>query len=1260
MSNFIRVKTGSSTWSAATSATKGYIKTAANWVPAKFIWMRFLSGWVRIWPTSGIFETREPFIQYFASDTYANRMPNATYPVIRIGDSYFGKNAIWDLNGWTASSYTFRWKLYDENGDSLGITLRSGNTWNVQTPTSGGNGQDQLLSSIWTATNSTNSDRNFLGFEVEVNGPANSIYNGLSVSTKIKVIREKPILSTAPALSNTSPNVGSIINYSSGWNITEAYKPEAARTTIKWYRSTSNGLTASQLKALTPIQTGGYSYTVVSADNSNYIYAMEEVFNSGTDFESLVDGVTAVVQTTSLVTQAPNAFTYSLTNTGSVQTPSAPVQQRVSTTSNNVLIEMASAFPSDTESYELWSYGTGSSAGGTLANPAVQAITTLNQWDSSGNFLGAGSSFETVVGISSSASNSPISTQTRAIGTLRTLQFNISSTTGAQSWKVNYTISGASSGNGTFALNTNSMPASITIGGASNPTVTITGVTAYSGLNQTGGTTAGTAGSQTSLASVTKPSAFSTTSTANYTFYVNNQLTGSQRRVTLPSAFTSGTNIYVSTNGYINWGGNDPAGLRSIPTSGITLAPLAGDLRQGAVSASGTISTGGLWTFANSTSYWVTYWGNYYNDAAQVARYQVQFYWGQSYADVYIVNNSLTTITPSTTAVQNGVNATQDWSATTAQTSTLLSTASMNRISTQDGVDDNRTLINAVQPVAPSGGSAYMGNSSGSAISSINNGGVIYLWRTNATGSPAPSSSWVWQRNDGAGGAYVTRQTGGDTYTTSAVDAGFRIQAVVTWSNGVSPNQVYTTPTTVLVGQAQYTVTWDAATNGGTGGGTTTQNAGLSHTAPSASKASYTISYSSTGQTSGSVPSATQAFFTNTGYYDYPASNTNQTGPIAIGGSFTPSSSITMYMRYGSASQSATISNQGTLLRTGFTFGGWNIGGTVYTAGASYTPTTNVTATAVWNQNAVAPSNSAQPTLSGSLPVGSTLTFGVGTWSGTTPITYDLRLYRGTAGVLTSETLVAAPGNVTSSTYTTTQADFNSGQRYFRAYARATNSAGSSPSSTTWLGGQEIGPITTGVAAPVNTAAPSVTPSSGAAGTTFNTTNGSWSNSPTSYAYLWQYQEGANWITTGQTSSSFSSTSWSNFVIRCRVTATNSAGSTAAFSNSVSVTSAAVSAPGVPTSVTLSGSGAVTWGASTGSPTSYEIEFFTASNGSGANAAPLTATGYTVTGISASPYQLVSPYGGTNANYARVRVRARNSGGASSYSAWVPTATTYT
>ena len=43
-----------------------------------------------------------------------------------------------------------------------------------------------------------------------------------------------------------------------------------------------------------------------------------------------------------------------------------------------------------------------------------------------------------------------------------------------------------------------------------------------------------------------------------------------------------------------------------------------------------------------------------------------------------------------------------------------------------------------------------------------------------------------------------------------------------------------------------------------------------------------------------------------------------------------------------------TLPNQGTLAKTGFTFGGWTIGGTVYGSGASYTLSSNVTATAVW------------------------------------------------------------------------------------------------------------------------------------------------------------------------------------------------------------------------------------------------------------------------------------------------------------------------
>jgi serine/threonine-protein kinase len=43
-----------------------------------------------------------------------------------------------------------------------------------------------------------------------------------------------------------------------------------------------------------------------------------------------------------------------------------------------------------------------------------------------------------------------------------------------------------------------------------------------------------------------------------------------------------------------------------------------------------------------------------------------------------------------------------------------------------------------------------------------------------------------------------------------------------------------------------------------------------------------------------------------------------------------------------------TLPNEGTLTKTGFTFGGWTIGGDVYASGSSYTLSSNVTATAVW------------------------------------------------------------------------------------------------------------------------------------------------------------------------------------------------------------------------------------------------------------------------------------------------------------------------
>ena len=92
----------------------------------------------------------------------------------------------------------------------------------------------------------------------------------------------------------------------------------------------------------------------------------------------------------------------------------------------------------------------------------------------------------------------------------------------------------------------------------------------------------------------------------------------------------------------------------------------------------------------------------------------------------------------------------------------------------------------------------------------------------------------------------------------------------VTSSTGNTASANYSLTTSV----AQYTVTWNA--NGGTGGGSTGPfNAGVAHTAPNTTRSGYTFN----------------------GYYNTPSADFAY-GPIAVGGSFNPPSTITMYARW--------------------------------------------------------------------------------------------------------------------------------------------------------------------------------------------------------------------------------------------------------------------------------------------------------------------------------------------------------------------------
>jgi len=525
---------------------------------------------------------------------------------------------------------------------------------------------------------------------------------------------------------------------------------------------------------------------------------------------------------------------------------------------------------------------------------------------------------------------------------------------------------------------------------------------------------------------------------------INYQLAGNQRRIALPSNFTANTVLYISTNGFINWGGTDPGGSRSMPTSGITLAPLLADLRQGADSGtSNTVSGGGLWTFADSTNYYVRWRGGYWNDSLQMTEYQVKFYWNQAYADVYFINNGLTSVTPSTTAVQDGLNAYRSWSQSTSQSSTLISLASMTRSNLKDGVDDDRTQITASLPSAPTGGSASITNSGGTQISTgIPGSTVLYLTKTDATGSPTPTASWVWERNDGGtgGSTFRTVQTAGNTYTTSSADNNYSVRATVTWSNGTSPNQVVTTNS---VGFLQYTVTWDRNT-GTSGGGTTTQYNGVSHTAPSVNKNSYLVTYS-VGTGSGTAPTASQAVFPMNGYYSTTSGSASY-GPIAVGGTFIPDQTRTMYARWGATSNSITLAGQGSMSKTNNDFGGWNIGGTTYAAGTSYTPTANVTATAIWIPNVSKPSGGSV-TLSGNGVAGTLLTATTTGWS-PTPDGFTVEIRASTTNPVTYANSVNKSTNslyyVSSTNYTVTTSDANAPVYYFKGFATAYNAGGTS------------------------------------------------------------------------------------------------------------------------------------------------------------------------------------------------------------------------
>ena len=249
------------------------------------------------------------------------------------------------------------------------------------------------------------------------------------------------------------------------------------------------------------------------------------------------------------------------------------------------------------------------------------------------------------------------------------------------------------------------------------------------------------------------------------------------------------------------------------------------------------------------------------------------------------------------------------------------------------------------------------------------------------------------------------------------------------------------------------------------------------------------------------------------------------------------------------------------------------------TANDGTTATSQTTDTT--SNNGVPPANTVLPSVSGTAQLGQTLTVANGSWSGS-PTSFAYRWRDCDASGSSCVDIAGATG----STYLLVAADVG---HTLRVVVTATN-AGGSTAATSAQTAVVLG------APPANTVLPSV---SGTAqlGQTLTAANGSWTGSPTSFAYRWRDCDASGNACVdiaGATGSTYLLVAADvGSTLRVVVTATNAGGSTAATSTQTGTVAAAGSAPANTVLPAVSGVAqqgqtlTASNGSWTGSPTSF-------------------------------------------------------------------------
>jgi hypothetical protein len=414
-----------------------------------------------------------------------------------------------------------------------------------------------------------------------------------------------------------------------------------------------------------------------------------------------------------------------------------------------------------------------------------------------------------------------------------------------------------------------------------------------------------------------------TSSTANTTGTVSSYST-TRVQVTIPQVATAPTSVTTANNNSsttltVSWSGATNAAYYRIfwNTSGTTPSSASTTFdEEKAVNGSTITSTSGSWA-----------WGPGDPDKNNVTPTLGTAYWlfvaasadGNTWSSWTRASSAVATIIPAPT---------QNTAPSTRATNTFSTTIVkyLDSITWSGGTYSNASSVTSV--LLYSTVTSNLISPGGNTLSSFRTANPYSIVPSDPAGTP-----YVFAVRDTVVG------TNGTTY--------YYYSNQITSANADAVAFSYGTATSVAGG-------WSASVNSGT-------QTGATYSLVSASPGSATVN-STTGAISASGLTSAQSSTVTvsksvSGYNTATASRTGTAATVTLytlsyaanGGSTTPTS------QQGAQGQSITLAS-GAGTRSGFSFGGWNIGGVTYSGGGSYTfGAANATATAIWNAVFVTP-----------------------------------------------------------------------------------------------------------------------------------------------------------------------------------------------------------------------------------------------------------------------------------------------------------------